>query len=553
MNDPAAPLIEAARAEGLLPPGAQEDVLPDGRTSWIVATASFIGAQLAVLPFIVFLALLLERWLRERSGLLVVGAVLLVAAVTLLRRPRAMFVQQLGFGLLLSSLAFFQLGWELRLDNAVLLGLLALTLAAGLAIRVDWVQRALGFVAAGVALLLVLWPPASGERSWFWLLDHGDPGRSFPGLANLTLLAVIWTLWCLREPAWSRWRLSARAAALADGFGTAVLLAAVWAITDPRGLLYSGNSRLLLQHEWSLAGVLLAALGLGWLARRWRLPATPADPASRMLALAGLALLPAAWVVPRIGIVVLIGAVAAGTGRRRMLWLALAVLLAQLAGFYYALAWPLLHKAALLAGLGAALAALLWITRTRTPGAAGPASAPGTGTGGATLGLIGAGLLLALGVVQWDVQGKEQVIAHGQRVYVALAPVDPRSILQGDYMALNFRLSPEIDEQLEARQRAGHAGPFQVLARLDAQGLASVERLAATGESAGPDQVLLPLRRLKHGWTLVTDAYHFPEGQEPRFRQARYGEFRVLPGGRALLVGLADADLRLIDPVAPTP
>lgn len=549
MNEPAARLVEAAQTEGLLPPGARDDALPAGQTSWIITASSFVGAQLAVLPFIVFLVLLLERWLNDRASLLAVGAGLLLVAVMLLRRPRALFMQQLGFGLLLAGLAFVLMGWELRLGNPVLLGLLGLVLATGLVIRVDWVQRVLGFIAAGVALLLALWPPThGGDRSWFELLDRTGRGLGFPSVANLALLAGVWVLWCLREPAWSRWRLSARVAALADGLGTAVLLGVAWAVATPGVLLHSGASRLFLGHEWSLTGALLAAFGLAWLARHWRLPMTLAHPSSRLLVLAALGLLTATWVVPRVGIVVLMGAVAVGTGRRRMLWLTLGVLLALLAGFYHALDWPLLHKAVLLAGLGAGLAVVLAALRTRTGARSGSAAPHRTLAGGWVPALIAGGLLLALGIVQWDVQGKEEVLAHGQRVYVALAPVDPRSILQGDYMALNFRLSPEIREQLEARRRAGQAGPWWVLARLDAQGIATPERLAAAGESAGPDHVLLPLRQLKHGWTLVTDAYHFPEGQEPRFRAARYGEFRVLPGGRALLAGLADSELHPIEP-----
>ena len=37
---------------------------------------------------------------------------------------------------------------------------------------------------------------------------------------------------------------------------------------------------------------------------------------------------------------------------------------------------------------------------------------------------------------------KEQLIAHGQPVFVELAPVDPRSLMQGDYMRLEFRVPP---------------------------------------------------------------------------------------------------------------
>jgi uncharacterized membrane-anchored protein len=44
----------------------------------------------------------------------------------------------------------------------------------------------------------------------------------------------------------------------------------------------------------------------------------------------------------------------------------------------------------------------------------------------------------------------------------------------------------------------------------------------------------------------VTDAWFFREGDAERWQKARYGEFRVAPDGRALLVGMADADLRPI-------
>lgn len=541
MSTPASRLIPAARAEGLLPPEASPEAALEGGTSWVVTAASFAGAQLAVWPFVAFLALLLERWLRTRTGLLLVGAALLLGAVALLRRQRAPFVQQLGFGLLLSGLIFLVLGWQPRLDNTTLAGLLAMLLALALAIRTDWVQRALGLLAAGPFLLLVLWPMRAGgsSSSWWRLVQRaGD----FPDLANLFLLALAWSLWCLREPAWSHRRLAGRVAALADGLGVAVLLACAWTGINPLALIFGAAGATAPAAAWSLAALLLAALGLGWLARRWQLATTLADPASRLLALAAAALLAASWFVPRVGVVVLVGAVAAGTGRRRTLVLALVVLLAQLAGFYHTLAWPLLHKAALLAAIGAPLAGVLWALRER-PAQAAPRARATPAVAALTL----AGLLLALGLVQWDVQRKEAVIAGGQRVYVALAPVDPRSILQGDYMALNFRLPPQVRDQLAGRARARG---LRVLARLDAQGVASVERLAAPGEEAGPQQVLLPLRHLRHGWTLVTDAYHFPEGAEPRLRQARYGEFRVLPGGQALLVGLADAELRFIDPAA---
>ena len=62
------------------------------------------------------------------------------------------------------------------------------------------------------------------------------------------------------------------------------------------------------------------------------------------------------------------------------------------------------------------------------------------------------------------------------------------------------------------------------------------------------DERLLPVLHKNGRWTLVTDAYHFPEGRGRPFQQARYGEFRTLPDGRALLAGLADGHLQAIEP-----
>lgn len=52
---------------------------------------------------------------------------------------------------------------------------------------------------------------------------------------------------------------------------------------------------------------------------------------------------------------------------------------------------------------------------------------------------------------------------------------------------------------------------------------------------------------MQQRWVLVSDAFYFPEGQGQPLQAARFGEFRVLPDGRALLVGLADAQLQPLE------
>jgi len=155
-------------------------------------------------------------------------------------------------------------------------------------------------------------------------------------------------------------------------------------------------------------------------------------------------------------------------------------------------------------------------------------------------GLIVLGALLILGAVNVAIVGKEHIKRDGEVVYLALAPVDPRSLMQGDYMALRFALVRELESGDEKAGRAQYEGETRFASvALDPQ---RVARLAAAGAPA-------PLRlryriRDGHVW-LGTNAFFFEEGTAERFEGARYGEFRVdRTSGEAVLVGLRDAELK---------
>ena len=63
-------------------------------------------------------------------------------------------------------------------------------------------------------------------------------------------------------------------------------------------------------------------------------------------------------------------------------------------------------------------------------------------------------LVLVLGAVNWSIFAKERIKTNGERIFLALAPVDPRSLMQGDYMALRFEIADRIRREGQ-RQRAG--------------------------------------------------------------------------------------------------
>ena len=145
--------------------------------------------------------------------------------------------------------------------------------------------------------------------------------------------------------------------------------------------------------------------------------------------------------------------------------------------------------------------------------------------------LIACAILLVLAAVNWSILAKERIRTGGEIVLLELAPVDPRSLMQGDYMALRFALANDI-----ATDRSGKA-PLAI----DERGVATLSR--------SPETATLHIRyriRNRQVW-LGTNAYFFEEGTAERFTSARYGEFRVdRDTGEAVLTGLRDADLRTL-------
>jgi uncharacterized membrane-anchored protein len=155
-----------------------------------------------------------------------------------------------------------------------------------------------------------------------------------------------------------------------------------------------------------------------------------------------------------------------------------------------------------------------------------------------------AGLVLALTAVNVTIAGHEKTLASGRVVLLQLAPVDPRSLMQGDYMALRFDIAtPILNAASEAKLLDGHA----VLV-IDQNGVGTFSRLLKPGETLAENLQKLQLRTRKNGIRIVTDAYFFQEGTGDAFAAAKFGQFRVNADGTALLVAMLDAERRVIEP-----
>ncbi|MEO5694678.1 MAG: GDYXXLXY domain-containing protein [Usitatibacter sp.] len=151
--------------------------------------------------------------------------------------------------------------------------------------------------------------------------------------------------------------------------------------------------------------------------------------------------------------------------------------------------------------------------------------------------LIGIGAALVLIVINISILGKEHVRKSGELVFLELQPRDPRSLMQGDYMTLDFPLARQVQANLGPGVVAheGEAGVIDIT--LD-------EKRVARVAEPGKGSLRIRYRIRKGAVWLGTNAFFFEEGSEQRFAPARFGEFRVDErSGESVLVGLRDANL----------
>lgn len=152
--------------------------------------------------------------------------------------------------------------------------------------------------------------------------------------------------------------------------------------------------------------------------------------------------------------------------------------------------------------------------------------------------LIAAGLALILGVVGWQIAAKERTLADGTLVLFELAPVDPRSLMQGDYMILAYAISRESRICDDGEIRDG-----RLLIALDGDGVATLRGVDGD-EGPKADERAVVFRCREGRLRLGAESYFFEEGTAAIYEQARYGGLRVAPDGASVLVGLYDADRR---------
>ncbi|MCJ0763968.1 GDYXXLXY domain-containing protein [Variovorax terrae] len=543
--------LQAAIESGVLPAEARR---PDSETRpWPVVVLTALGAWLAAVPLLGVVGLLLGDLLSRGAGPYLVGLLVLAGAAVVLRtRDVPVFFEQLAVPALLvggGSLGFGAFR-DLPVQAAAAL-LAAMALVLAWALRRPWLRGLLGATAAVLVMRALSPDPWLGfgrrDTTTPWLVLHAvlalwllalaaqrqglNGGARAPWAAALESIATGWLLATLAGLAWFSGMSFLVGGTLGNGLAADITreLGTRTRATGPSALLLPA------------ASVGLALLATALAGRAWPSLRRP------LCAAVGGVLVALAACLPALGGVLLAAALTATTQRWRLA-AAAALAAAWIVGsFYYQLQWPLATKAMMLAAAGALLGAIAWLAWRRDAHARAPERPAPAGPQRAPM-LVALGLVATLAVANFAIWQKERLIAHGQPVYVELAPVDPRSLMQGDYMRLNFRIPDGVRHELDSLDSLVALGRPQAMARRDARGVATLLRLQAPGAPLAADEFLIELSPKDGRWILVSDAWYFREGDAARWAAARYGEFRVLPDGTALLVGMADERLQPIRP-----
>lgn len=157
--------------------------------------------------------------------------------------------------------------------------------------------------------------------------------------------------------------------------------------------------------------------------------------------------------------------------------------------------------------------------------------------------LVLVGAVIVFGVANYTIVQRQQVVDNGQPILLELRPVDPRSLIQGDYMALAYAES--VFPPAGSRPELPARGSFVVA--LDANNVATFSRLDDGGSLAANEaRIRYKLIDRYGGIRLGAESYFFEEGQADRFATAEYGVLHVDEAGNSVLVGLADENAQLI-------
>jgi uncharacterized membrane-anchored protein len=156
--------------------------------------------------------------------------------------------------------------------------------------------------------------------------------------------------------------------------------------------------------------------------------------------------------------------------------------------------------------------------------------------------LIIVNLLLILGLFNYSIFQKEKMLKNGTLVLLKLAPVDPRSLMQGDYMSLNYEISNIAWNKNYNIPQNGFC-----IVELNKNHAATFIRIQKESKPLKTNEFAINYKKSNFGIiNLGAESYFFEEGKGKKFEKAVYGGLKIDKNGQSVLVGLYDKKLKRI-------
>ncbi len=150
-------------------------------------------------------------------------------------------------------------------------------------------------------------------------------------------------------------------------------------------------------------------------------------------------------------------------------------------------------------------------------------------------------LILIIGLFANSVIQKEKLLSNGKLILLELAPVDPRSLIQGDYMRLNYAVSMDID--YDSISKNGFC-----VVQINPNGTIKDFRVQSEKIPLNADEYLINYTKRKwNNINIGAESYFFQEGEAEKYENAKYGGVKVDGNGNSLLIGLYDEHLNRLE------
>ncbi len=149
-------------------------------------------------------------------------------------------------------------------------------------------------------------------------------------------------------------------------------------------------------------------------------------------------------------------------------------------------------------------------------------------------------LVILLVLFNDSIVEKENLISDGELILLELAPIDPRSLMQGDYMRLRYEISDNTN--YDSISKRGYC-----VVQLKPNGIARRVRIQNGKTPLNDNEHLIEYTSGKWSMNIGAESFFFQEGEGEKYEKAKYGGIKVDNQGNSLLIGLYDEKLKRIE------